>query len=149
MCTEHYGDWSLHNHHFSGINDFLSLTAKLLKTLSLRYRWWFLVRRWCLKSLGGKTLLAEHWMAPINTKWPRSFMIRVRKPGFKFLLGLIYRKRNWNLVHSVLCKVAMHGSPWRCIRLSLLLDKPCNICFLPWVGKIINVDLFRRKSSVV
>ena len=40
----------------------------------------------------------------------------------------------------------MHGSPWRCIRLSLLLDKPCNICFLPWVGKLINIDLFRRKS---
>ena len=40
----------------------------------------------------------------------------------------------------------MHGSPWRCIRLSLLLDKPCNICFLPWVGKMINIDLFRRKS---
>ena len=40
-----------------------------------------------------------------------------------------------------------HGtSPWRCIRLSLLLDKPCNICFLPWVGKMINIDLFRRKS---
>ena len=38
MCTELYGDnWSLHNQHFSGINDFLSLTAKLLKTLSLRY----------------------------------------------------------------------------------------------------------------
>ena len=93
MCTEHYGDWSLHNHHFSGINDFLSVTAKLLKTLSLRYRWWFLVRRWCLKSLGGKTLLAEHWMAPINTKWPRSFMIRVRKLGFKFHLGLIITER--------------------------------------------------------
>ena len=96
MCTTHYGDWSLHNQHFSGIIDFLSLTAKLLKTLSLRYWWWFLVRRWYLKSLGGKTLLAEHWMAPINTKWPRSFMIRVRKLGFKFQLGLIYRKRNWN-----------------------------------------------------
>ena len=40
----------------------------------------------------------------------------------------------------------MHGSPWRCIRLSLLLDKPCNICFLPWVGKMINIDLFWRKS---
>ena len=40
----------------------------------------------------------------------------------------------------------MHGSPWRCIRLSLLLDKPCNICFLPWVGKMINIYLFRRKS---
>ena len=40
-----------------------------------------------------------------------------------------------------------HGtSPWRCIRLSLLLDKPYNICFLPWVGKMINIDLFRRKS---
>ena len=45
MCTEHYGDWSLpethkglkrDNQHFSGNNDFLSLTAKLLKTLSLR-----------------------------------------------------------------------------------------------------------------
>ena len=36
MCTEHYGDWSLHNQHFSGINDILSLTAKLLKPLSLR-----------------------------------------------------------------------------------------------------------------
>ena len=36
MCTEFYGDWSLQNQHFSGINDFLSLTAKLLKTLSLR-----------------------------------------------------------------------------------------------------------------
>ena len=36
----------------TGINDFLSLTAKLLKTLSLRYWWWFLVRRWYLKSLG-------------------------------------------------------------------------------------------------
>ena len=34
MCSELYGDWSLHNH-FSGINDFLSLTAKLLKTLSV------------------------------------------------------------------------------------------------------------------
>ena len=34
----------------TGINDFLSLTAKLLKTLSLRYWWWFLVRRWYLKS---------------------------------------------------------------------------------------------------
>ena len=22
----------------------------------------------------------------------------------------------------------------------------CNICFLPWVGKMINIDLFRRKS---
>ena len=53
MCTELYGDWSLQNQHFSGINDFLSLTAKLLKTLSLRYWWWFLVRRWHLKSLGG------------------------------------------------------------------------------------------------
>ena len=51
-----------------------------------------------------------------------------------------------HLVHSVLCKVAMHGSPWRCIRLSLLLDKPCNVCFLPWVSKMINIDLFRRKS---
>ena len=40
----------------------------------------------------------------------------------------------------------MHGSPWMCIRLSLLLDKPCSICFLPWVGKMINIDLFRRKS---
>ena len=40
-----------------------------------------------------------------------------------------------------------HGtSPWKCIRLSLLLDKPCNICFLPWVGKMINIDLFGRKS---
>ena len=28
----------------------------------------------------------------------------------------------------------------------MLLDKPCNICFLPWVGKVINIDLFRRKS---
>ena len=27
-----------------------------------------------------------------------------------------------------------------------VLDKPCNICFLPWVGKMINIDLFRRKS---
>ena len=35
MCTDLYGDWSKHNQHFSGINDFLSLTAKLLKTLSL------------------------------------------------------------------------------------------------------------------
>ena len=35
MSTERYGDWSLHNQHFSGINDFLRLTAKLLKTLSL------------------------------------------------------------------------------------------------------------------
>ena len=59
----------------------------------------------------------------------------------------IQRKLNWNLIHSVLYKVAMHGSPWRCIRLSLLLDKSCNICFLvPWVGKMINIDLFRRKS---
>ena len=49
MCTELYGDWSLHNQRFPGINDFLSQTAKLLKTLSLRY----LVRRWYLKSLGG------------------------------------------------------------------------------------------------
>ena len=40
-----------------------------------------------------------------------------------------------------------HGtSPRRCIRLSLLLDKPCNICFLPWVGNMININLFRRKS---
>ena len=23
MCTEHYGGWSLHNQHVSGINDFL------------------------------------------------------------------------------------------------------------------------------
>ena len=37
MCAELYGDWSLQNQNFSGINDFLSLTAKLLKTLSLRY----------------------------------------------------------------------------------------------------------------
>ena len=37
MCMELYGDWSLHNQHFSGINDFLSQTAKLLKTLSLSY----------------------------------------------------------------------------------------------------------------
>ena len=84
-----YGDWSLHNQHYSGINDFLSLTAKLLKTFSLRY-WWF--------------------------------------------------------TRSVLYKVAIHGSPWRCTRLSLLLDKPCNICFLPWAGKMINIGLFRRKS---
>ena len=49
MCTELYGDWSLHNQHFSGINDFLSQTAKLLKTLCLRH----LVRKWYLKSLGG------------------------------------------------------------------------------------------------
>ena len=35
VCTELYGDWSLHNQHFSGINDFLSQAAKLLKTLSL------------------------------------------------------------------------------------------------------------------
>ena len=89
MCTEQYGDWSLHNQRFSGINDFLSLTAKLLKTFSLRY-WWF--------------------------------------------------------TRSVLYKVAIHGSPWRCTRLSLLLDKPCNICFLPWAGKMINIGLFRRKS---
>ena len=40
----------------------------------------------------------------------------------------------------------MHGSPLRCVRLSLFLDKPCSICFLPWVGKIINIVLFRRKS---
>ena len=26
------------------------------------------------------------------------------------------------------------------------LDKPCNICFLLWVGKMINIDLCRRKS---
>ena len=87
MCTEHYGDWSLHNQHFSGINDFLSLTAKLL-TNSL----------------------------------------------FEVLM-----------IHSVLYKVAIHGSPWRCPRLSLLLDKPFNVCFLPWVGKMINIDLFRHK----
>ena len=39
MCPELYGDWSLHNRHslkFSSVHDFLSLTAKLLKTLSLR-----------------------------------------------------------------------------------------------------------------
>ena len=35
MCSELYGDWSPHNQHFSGIHDFLSLTAKLLKTRSL------------------------------------------------------------------------------------------------------------------
>ena len=29
MCTELYGDWSLHNQYFSGINDFLSLTEKI------------------------------------------------------------------------------------------------------------------------
>ena len=75
---------------FQVFNDFLSQTAKLLKTLSLRY----LVRRWYLKCLGGWTLLAEQWMAPINTKWPRSFMISVRKLGFKFQLGLIYWE-NW------------------------------------------------------
>ena len=59
----------------------------------------------------------------------------------------IQRELNWNLIHPVLYKVAMHGSPWRCIRLSLLLDKPCNICFLPWVGKMINIDLLRRKQT--
>ena len=48
MCTEQYGDWSLHNQRFSGINDFLSLTAKLLKTFSLRY-WWF--TQYCIKLL--------------------------------------------------------------------------------------------------
>ena len=37
ICAELYGDWSPHNQHFLGINDFLSLTAKSLKTLSLRY----------------------------------------------------------------------------------------------------------------
>ena len=41
----------------------------------------------------------------------------------------IQRELNWNLIHSVLYKVAIHGSPWRRIRLSLLLDKPCNVCF--------------------
>ena len=85
MCTELYGDWSLHNQHFSGVNDFLNQTAKLLKTLSLRY----LVRRWYLKSLGGKTLLAEHWMAPI----PEVLWL-VRKLGFKRQLELIYWE-NW------------------------------------------------------
>ena len=44
ICAELYGDWSPHNQDFLGINDFLSLTAKSLKTLSLRYWWWFLVR---------------------------------------------------------------------------------------------------------
>ena len=58
----------------------------------------------------------------------------------------ILRKLNWNLIHSVLYKVAVHGSPWRCIRLSLLQGKPRSICFLPWLGKMINIDLFRRKS---
>ena len=26
------------------------------------------------------------------------------------------------------------------------MDKPCNICFLLWFGKMINTDLSRRKS---
>ena len=26
------------------------------------------------------------------------------------------------------------------------LDKPCNVCFLLWVGKMINIDLSRLKS---
>ena len=54
--------------------------------------------------------------------------------------------RHLNTNDQILKTVAMHGSPWRCIRLSLLLDNLCNICFLPWVGKMINIDLFRRKS---
>ena len=32
------------------------------------------------------------------------------------------------------------------IRLSFLLDKPCNICLLHWVGKMITIDFSRRKS---
>ena len=73
-------------------------------------------------------------------------MIRVRKLGFKFQLGLIYRENWTGIWFTQYCiKFAMHGSPWRCIRLSLPLDKPCNICFLPWVGKVINTDLFRLK----
>ena len=79
-------------------------------------------------------------MAPINTKW--SFMIRVRKLGFKFWTGLWFTQYCIKLPYME----ANGTSPWRCIRLSLLLDKPCNICFLPWVGKMINIDLFRRKS---
>ena len=40
MCPGLHGDWSLHKQHprkFSGVHDFLSLTAELLKTRSLRY----------------------------------------------------------------------------------------------------------------
>ena len=40
MCTELYGDWSLHNQHFSGINEFSESDSKIIEnslSLSLRY----------------------------------------------------------------------------------------------------------------
>ena len=75
-------------------------------------------------------------------------MIRVRKLGLKFQLGLICRENRSGIGFTQYCIkfscMEAHGGA--CIRLALLLNKPCNICFLPWVGKMINIDLFRRKS---
>ena len=86
-------------------------------------------------------------MAPINTKWPRSFMIRVRKLGFKFQLGLIYRE-NWTGIWFT--QYCIKLPCMRPMGVYYTVTSPgqtfCNICFLPWVVKMINIDLLRRKS---
>ena len=82
-----------------------------------------------------------------HQKRPRSFMIRVRKLGFKFQLGLIYRE-NWTGIWFTeycikLPRIEAHGGVLDChfYRTNLVI-----YVFLSWVGKMINIDLFRRKS---
>ena len=85
-------------------------------------------------------------MAPINTKWPRSFMIRVQKLGFKFQLGLIYQK-NWTGIWftqyciKLPCMEA-HGGVLDWTNLVIYVFYPGSV---KWLIKI-NIGLFRRKS---
>ena len=143
MCTELYGDWSLHNQYFSGINDFLSLTEKIIENCLFEVLMMFFSQEMIPEILRKINTFSSTLNGPHKHQMIQKFYDQGQETGVQVSVRVdIQRELNWNLIHSVLYTVAMHGSPWRCIRLSLLLGKPCNICFLPRVGKLINIDLF-------
>ena len=74
-------------------------------------------------------------MAPINTKWPRSFMIRVRKLGFKFWTGIWFTQYCINLP----CMEAHGTGPWS------VLD-----CYFSWtnLGHVTIYELIHFKKMV-